>query len=541
MPTVHWDPRGVHAQPLLTPPTRTWRVMILLRRGQHPDDSFSQSALATHKAMPTNLRDFARAQHGDSTGDGDLARTIAFPSDDCISSSNRLDRIHHYEGLAPEPEHAFDRITELAAHLFDTPAAIISLLDDEALWFKSAIGVVGDRCSLDASPCVHAIEHKAPLVVLDTQNDARFNPSTLFHSDPTVRFYAGAPLIADDGTAIGSLCVLDTEPRSEPILEDEIQHLVYLAEIVVGELDLRHVIQRGEERERELRDARNNAESANEAMSHFFAGITHDLRTPLTRILLFNDLLERTLEQEDQPTTEPSYTERIRAAGTRMNLLITSLLELAELRSGRFGLDLETINVSEVVAAACEGVELMTESDTDRLDVFVPNRPLHAHADSSALTRVLDNLIGNAIKHTDPSDRVVVNLRLPDSAMARAGIDEMKNAAQELSLPALRKLPAHVPSTIDTDAVERSGETVLIEVADNGPGISPDLLGTLFDPYTQGPKRASSDSDMSSSGVGLGLAITSDLVRAMDGEIHVHTEEGIGTCFHIHLPAVAVD
>jgi signal transduction histidine kinase len=491
--------------------------------------------------MPTNPRDIARTQEGESTGDGDLAPTIAFTSTDGVTSSNGLDRIHHYEGLAPEPEHAFDRIAELAAHLFDTPAAMISLIDDESLWFKSAIGVDGDRCSLSRSFCIHAIENKAPLVVLDTHNDKRFDPDNLVDSEPEIQFYAGAPLIADDGTAIGALCVLDTEPRSEPISQDKIQHLVYLAEIVVDELDLRHVIQKGVEREQELRDARNNAESANEAMSHFFAGITHDLRTPLTRILLFNDLLERTLEQEDQPSTDQSYTERIRAAGTRMNMLITSLLELAELRSGRFELDLETINVSEVVTAACEGVELMSESDTDRLDVYVPNRPLYARADSSALTRVLDNLIGNAIKHTDPSDRVVVTLRLPDSSTAHAGTDEMKDATTELGLPTLRTLPAHVPSTIDPEAAGRSNETVLIEVADNGPGISPDLLATLFDPYTQGPKRASSDNDMSSSGVGLGLAITSDLVRAMDGEIHVHTEEGVGTCFHIHLPAVAMD
>lgn len=491
--------------------------------------------------MPTTPRDVARAQHGDSTGDGNLARTIAFTSDDGVASSNGLDRIHHYEGLAPEPEHAFDRIAELAAHLFDTPAAIISLLDDEALWFKSAIGVEGDRCALRRSLCVHAIEHKAPLIVLDVQKDERFDPDAILKSDPEVRFYAGAPLIADDGTAIGSICVMDTKPRSEPVPEDKIQHLVYLSEIVVDELDLRHVIQRGEQREQDLRDARNNAESANEAMSHFFAGITHDLRTPLTRILLFNDLLERTLEHEEIPKIEQSYTDRIRAAGTRMNMLITSLLELAELRSGRFELDLETIDVSEIVTAACEGVELMSESDTDRLEVIVPSRPLHACADSSALTRVLDNLIGNAIKHTDPSDRVVVNLRLPDSSTARAGTTEMKDATEELELPALRNLPAHVPSTVEPDASGPSGETILIEVADNGPGIASDLLDTLFDPYTQGPKRASSDSDMSSSGVGLGLAITSDLVRAMNGEIHVHTQEGVGTCFHIHLPAVAMD
>lgn len=491
--------------------------------------------------MSTNPSDTAHSERGVSTGNEESVRTIAFASDGVGDSNRGLDRTERFQGLAPEPEHAFDRIAELAAHLFDTPAALISLLDDERLWFKSAVGVKGNECALNESFCARVIDTGKPLVVLDTNADAAFRNGSIVSSDPPVRFYAGAPLLADDNAPIGSICVLDTVPREEPVSEKKMEHLEYLSEIVMDELDLRHVIQKGEVREQELRDARNNAESANQAMSQFFAGITHDLRTPLTRILLFNDLLERTQEPTDDASAGSSYTEKIRAAGTRMNMLITSLLELAELRSGRFELDLQTVNVSEVVTDACEGVEMLSESDTTRLQIVSPQRPLYAQADSNALTRVLDNLIENAIKHTDPSDSVVVTLRYPHASSAAVSPDETKEVGTELGLPSLTHLPPRGPTVDGREHLYLDEETVLVEIIDNGPGIAPDLLETLFDPYTQGPKRAASDDNASSSGVGLGLAITSDLVRAMDGAIHVHTEVGTGTCFHIHLPAVAMD
>jgi signal transduction histidine kinase len=107
-------------------------------------------------------------------------------------------------------------------------------------------------------------------------------------------------------------------------------------------------------------------------------------------------------------------------------------------------------------------------------------------------------------------------------------------------LPALLQLPARGPSGDDA-GTHIDGESVLIEVLDNGPGIPEDLVDTLFDPYTRGPKRSKADDDASKGGVGLGLAITSDLVSAMNGAIHVHTKEGLGTCFHIHLPAAEKD
>jgi signal transduction histidine kinase len=444
-------------------------------------------------------------------------------------------------------EHTFDRIADLAAHLFDTPSAFISLLHDDCLWFKAATGIDGDFCPLDTSFCQDMFDQRELLVVPDAVDDPRFRDNPLVQATPGIRFYAGAPLITDDGDIIGSICVLDDEPRTGPVDPEKRKHLAHLAEVVMDELELRREVQRGEEREKALREARNNAEAAKETLSQFFAGVTHDLRTPLTRMLLFNDLLERILTSTEQEEKGHQYTEKIRVAGSRMNMLITSLLDLAELRSGRLALDLEPINMQEVVTEACESVEILSASSTDRLRVTMPSTPLFARADSAALTRVLDNLIGNAIKHTHPDDLVRVNVRVPFSESGPSGAgdhpprgDGSADSVDPAVLPALLQLPARGPSGDDA-GTHIDGESVLIEVLDNGPGIPEDLVDTLFDPYTRGPKRSKADDEASKGGVGLGLAITSDLVSAMNGAIHVHTKEGLGTCFHIHLPAAEKD
>lgn len=456
------------------------------------------------------------------------------------------------DGIDPGPEHAFDRIAELAAHLFDTHSAFISLIEENHLWFKAAVGIDGNVCPLETSFCIHAFEARDVLVVPDASQDDRFANNPLVTATPGIRFYVGTPLITDEGDIIGSICVLDPEPRNEPVDSEKIQHLLHLADVVMDELELRREIRRREDRERELRDARNKAESAKETMSQFFAGITHDLRTPLTRILLFNDLLERVIEEPRPGKSGQEYIEKIRGAGTRMNRLITSLLELAELRSGRLELELVPVNVLDIVTAACEGVEMMTESQVDRLSMHVPDAPLFARADSSALTRVMDNLIGNAIKHTGPDDQVHVTLRLPKTSQGGDSREEtMLNVSGDGSPQRrgiafskdVRELPARGPGANDNpgEMTHIDDPSILIEIADNGPGIPDELIDTLFDPYTRGPKRRDGENDSSSTGVGLGLAITSDLVQAMNGAIHVHTSEGIGTCFHIHLPAVPLD
>ena len=123
--------------------------------------------------------------------------------------------------LDTEPEERFDRITRLAAALFNVPMALISLVDENRQWFKSCLGSNAKETPRDAAFCAHVIYSRKPMIVPDAFQDPRFADNPLVINDPRIRFYAGYPLILDNGSCIGTLCLLDTRPRTleQPDLE----------------------------------------------------------------------------------------------------------------------------------------------------------------------------------------------------------------------------------------------------------------------------------------------------------------------------------
>jgi len=115
--------------------------------------------------------------------------------------------------LDSPPDPRFDRITRLASRFFAVPIALITLVDRDRQWFKSAVGLPMRETSREASFCAHAVVERKTLVVNDALVDDRFAENPLVIEEPRVRFYAGAPLIMNDGTCLGSLCIFDTRPR----------------------------------------------------------------------------------------------------------------------------------------------------------------------------------------------------------------------------------------------------------------------------------------------------------------------------------------
>jgi PAS domain S-box-containing protein len=137
--------------------------------------------------------------------------------------------------LDTEPEERFDRITRIATRLFQVPICLISLVDEDRQWFKSRQGLDATETPRDISFCAHTILDSEPLVVEDTLADPRFRDNPLVVGDPRIRFYAGHPLCAMNGSRVGTLCLADRRPRHFD--ESEIALLADLSAMVESELN----------------------------------------------------------------------------------------------------------------------------------------------------------------------------------------------------------------------------------------------------------------------------------------------------------------
>ena len=125
----------------------------------------------------------------------------------------RLAALRGLAVLDTPADERFDRVTRIAAAALDVPIALVSLVDRDRQWFKSCFGLDARETSREVAFCAHAVEQKAEVVGSDTMLDERFADNPLVVAAPRIRFYAGAPLILEDGSCVGTLCVIDTRPR----------------------------------------------------------------------------------------------------------------------------------------------------------------------------------------------------------------------------------------------------------------------------------------------------------------------------------------
>ncbi len=144
--------------------------------------------------------------------------------------ARRVAVLQKYAILDTDPEQTFDDLTLLASSVCRTPIALISLVDEKRQWFKSRIGITDLETSRDIAFCSIAIQQPDVFIVPDALKDERFRNNPLVVSEPHIRFYAGAPLINEDGYALGTLCVVDRAPRElEPDQEESLKALGRLA------------------------------------------------------------------------------------------------------------------------------------------------------------------------------------------------------------------------------------------------------------------------------------------------------------------------
>ena len=377
------------------------------------------------------------------------------------NEADRLRAVKRYDILDSEDEGIFDEITAVAADFFDAPVSLISLLDEDRQWFKSHHGTEMSETPREMAICGHAILNKDVLVVADATKDARTADNPLVTGDPSIRFYAGAPLVTTDGYRLGTLCVIDDKARTKAT-PHQIEALKRLARLVTYELDLR---------------------LAHRQRLEQLSIISHELRSPLNAILGFSDVMR---EEVFGPMGNPryrAYVEDIHRSGRHLLSLVNDLLDVGKLQSGKFELHEEIVDLAEVIAEVADrarhdaqkrGVSITTEAPAS----------LRINADRRAMVQILTNLVSNAVKFSNPNGGVTIRLTMADD--------------------------------------------IVIDVSDQGIGVSPEDLPRIFDSFTQGAH--------SRGGTGLGLSIVKQLAELHGGTAAAESEPGVGATMTIRLP-----
>ncbi|NJN67865.1 MAG: PAS domain S-box protein [Chloroflexaceae bacterium] len=266
--------------------------------------------------------------------------------------------------------------------------------------------------------------------------------------------------------------------------------------------------------EEALREARDAAEAANRAKSAFLAHMSHELRTPMNAILGFAQLLSHfshlSPEQRD-------YLNIIHRSGEHLLMLINDILDMSKIEAGRMSFNENSFDLHRLLTDL-EDMFLVraTQKDLHLLVERSPALPRYVRTDDVKLRQVLINLLSNGIKFTS-SGQVVLKVEAEAEAEAEAGSDE----------PELNHAPSFPPNTPCS---------LHFSVSDTGPGIPPEELDDLFEPFVQSRSKQKKHE-----GTGLGLPISRRFVQLMGGALTVESEVGHGSCFSFTLPVTVAE
>jgi K+-sensing histidine kinase KdpD len=319
--------------------------------------------------------------------------------------TQRIEELLRYEVLDTEDEKALDELTQLASVICGTSISLISLVDKDRQWFKSRVGLDAQETPREIAFCSHAILQDKIFEVPDALEDDRFLNNPLVTGAPDIRFYAGMPLISSSGMPIGTLCVIDTEPKKL----DEKQQLALntLAKQVISQLELRL-------HNRHLKRMQKDQEQ-------ILAVMSHDLRSPFNGILGLSKILH-----ENACTLEPKLIAEmangILESSLNVYQLLDEILQWSRSQLGAIHVDIKATSLDPLII---ETINLMEESfRLKKLNVkHVTNENAVAMADVNLTKTIIRNLLANAIKYSPEQGEIYIKTQATDGEIQLAVTD----------------------------------------------------------------------------------------------------------------------
>ncbi|TCS63986.1 PAS domain S-box-containing protein [Varunaivibrio sulfuroxidans] len=494
------------------------------------------------------------------------------------------------------PEERFDRLTRIAKNLFEVPISLVSIVDKDRQWFKSRQGLDACETPRDVSFCGHAILGEDVFCVPDALEDPRFYDNPLVTDAPHIRFYAGAPLSVANGQKVGTLCIIDTVPRT--LSPKEFQALRDLADCVQQELTQALLIETTAEltaRESHLRavldtvidgifsiDEKGVIKTVNPSTVKLFGYEEDEMVGHNVNMLM----PEPYRSKHDAYIHEYLKTGRAKIIGNSRELVgqrkngSTFPLELsiAEMeQSGQRTFVGVTRDISERKAAERLKVEFVSTVShelrtpltsikgalglirsgvigtlPDKLGAMLDI----AYSNSDRLTRLINDILDI---EKIAAGRMPFNntaMRLPPFIHQAIAVNQDYAATLDVQFTFTDELPdisvhadpdrlMQVMSNLMSNAAKFSPKgaavnialrmvegRIRVSVSDQGPGIDKKFQHKIFEKFTQ----ADSSDKRQKGGTGLGLSIAKAIIEQLGGEIGYETEKGVGTTFYFDLP-----
>ncbi|MBN7817686.1 sensor histidine kinase [Algoriphagus pacificus] len=377
------------------------------------------------------------------------------------NENERIKALQDLNILDTLEEDAYDQLTLIASQICDVPIALITLVDTNRQWFKSHHGLKVRETPREIAFCAHAINKPEEiLVVEDATKDERFNDNPLSTNAPNVIFYAGAPLNTSEGFCLGTLCVIDNEPKK--LSNSQQVALKALADQVIAQLELRR-------KNLILIENIKIMEQLNHDIDVFSYQLSHDLQTPLRGILSIVDFLK----EDDADGISISIGEKIGQIENRARYglaLVKSTIEYAKISKANLVFsEFKLEDTAKLVFAN------LVNAGNVKLELVYCDQIVRTS--EHAIQVVFQNLMTNSLKFND-KDRCIISISL-----------KMEN------------------------------NRILIDYKDNGPGISKKFKNKIFEIF-----ETLNTKSENSTGIGLAIVKTvlnklSGHIRLMHSEI----------------------